>query len=280
MKLLATPAALIALTLAATALPFLPGRYDSLAIPLSGIAFTLGISSLLLIPVGLAWLIYEWRPTAVAIHRARAGFIIATLVIGSLAVFLAALLAVELSSLSLAVVLLTAWLLALWRYAPRLMTWSRRPPGRDLATPLALILLPIIIAGAQLALATPLKSFAQNRTMTELAPLIADIEQHRTTNGNYPRSLFSTTCDYRPHVIGVRGYQYEPTAGSYNLAIEVPTFSLTAQEFLVYNPTDTHALPSHDAFALQLSEAEQANYRGYFSKKPPTQPHWAVLLYD
>jgi hypothetical protein len=89
MKHLALMAAVVAVALAATALPFLPGRYDGLAVPLSGIARGLGIASLLLMPIGAMWLLYEWWRKDDGRHRGRAAFVIATLVAGSIAVFVA-----------------------------------------------------------------------------------------------------------------------------------------------------------------------------------------------
>ena len=57
MKRVALVVALVAIALAATALPFLPGQYDRLAVSLSGIARVLGVASPLLVPIGLVWLL-------------------------------------------------------------------------------------------------------------------------------------------------------------------------------------------------------------------------------
>jgi hypothetical protein len=45
-----------------TLLPFLPGDYDSLAIPLSGMARIFGKAGLLLVPVGITSLVLSHRP--------------------------------------------------------------------------------------------------------------------------------------------------------------------------------------------------------------------------
>jgi hypothetical protein len=279
-KHLAFIAGLLGIALAATALPFLPGRYDPLAVPLSGIARALGMASLLLVPIGLVWLVYEWRLMHDGIHRGRAGFVVASLGAGSVAVLIAAVLVHSLSGATLAVGVLTAWGFVLWRGVPRLLDWSRRPRGRDVVAALVLMLVPCVIAGAQLALARPLTSFAWNQTMDGMAQLITDIELYRATNGHYPRSLFSEWMDYRPAVMGVGGYQYEPTGDAFNLAVEVPTFSFDSREFLLYNPADRHAMASHDSFLLLRTAAELVHYRGYYSARPLDRPHWKVLSYD
>jgi hypothetical protein len=226
MKRLAAMVSVVAVTLVATALPFFPGRYDVLAVPLSEIARSFGMASLLVVPIGLVWLAYESRRTSDGERRGRAGFAFATLGGGSIAVLGVVVVAVMLSGAPLAVGVLTAWGLVLWRSGPRMLKWARRSRGRDIATPLALILVPGVLTSAQLALARPLTSFAWNQTMDGLEPLIADIERYRAANGHYPRSLFSEWMDYRPAVMGVRGYQYETSGDVFSLAVEVPTFFL------------------------------------------------------
>lgn len=272
--------ALVAIALGATALPFLPGRHDGLAVALSGIARGLGMGSLLLVPIGLAWLLYERGRTSDRPRRGRAGFVVAMLGAGSIAVLVAAMVAATLSGATLAVGLLIAWGLLMWRGGPRLLNWARRPQGRNVAAAMALILVPGAVAGAQLALARSLTSFAWNQTMDGMAPLIADIERYRVRNGHYPRSLFSEWGDYRPAVIGVSGYQYEPSGDTYSLAVEVPTFSVDSREYLLYNPSDAHVMASHDADLLLRTAAELAHYRGYYSARSLDRPHWKVLSFD
>jgi hypothetical protein len=270
----------VAVVLVATALPFLPGRYDGLAVPLSGIVRVFGMGSFLLVPIGLGWLLYEWGRKDDGIHRGRAGFVVAGMVATSIAALAATSLAFELSGAALALGVLAAWGLVLWRVGPRLLGWARRPRGRVVRVALALTVMPVIVTGAQLALARSLTPFAWNRTMDGMDPLIADIERYRATNGHYPRSLFSEWCDYRPSVIGVRGYQYEPSGDAYTIAVEVPAFRLDSREFLLYNAADVHAMVSHDAFLLQRTAAELVHYRGYSSARSLDRPHWKLLSYD
>lgn len=272
--------ALVPIALGATALPFFPGRHDALAMALSGIARGLGLGSLLLIPIGLAWLLYERGRTSDGLRRGRAGFVLATLGAGSIAVLVAAIFAATFSGATLAVGLLTAWGFLMRRGGRRLLSWARQAHDRSVSIAMALVLLPGAVAGAQLALARPLTSFAWTQTMDRMAPLIADIERYRVANGHYPRSLFSEWMDYRPGVIGVRGYQYEPSGDSYRLAVEVPTFSFGSREFLVYSPEDSHVMASHDADLLLRTAAELAQYRGYFSARALDRPHWKVLTFD
>jgi hypothetical protein len=280
MKCIAFMLSCVTIALGATALPFLPGGYDAISMPLSGLARGVGLGSLLLVPIGPVWLFYEWRRKVDGKHGSRAGFVAATLTAGSLAVLVGALVAHSLSGASLAASSLVVWGMALCRCGPRWLDWSRRPRGPDFGAGLALILVPLIVVGSQLAMAPSLTSYAWNRTMDGLAPLIADIERYRGTNGHYPRSLFSEWKDYRPAVMGVSGYQYEPSGDAYNLAVEVPTLSFDSREFLLYNPADSHAMTSHDADLLQRTAAELVHYRGYFRARALDRPHWKVLSFD
>jgi hypothetical protein len=149
MKRLPIILAVVAATMIATALPFLPGRYDVLAVPLSGMARTLSMASLPLVPIGLVWLLYELRWTNYGTRRRRVGFAVATLGTGSIAVLAVAVVAVMSSGVPAAVGVLTAWGLVLWRGGPRMLEWARRARGRDIATALALVLVPSVVTGAQ-----------------------------------------------------------------------------------------------------------------------------------
>jgi hypothetical protein len=41
--------------------PFLPGAYDGLAVTLSAMSQVFGVAGLLLVPIGVTWLVREWR---------------------------------------------------------------------------------------------------------------------------------------------------------------------------------------------------------------------------
>ena len=44
--------------------PFLPGKYDGLAVTLSTMAQLFGTAGLLLVPIGVLWVVYEARKRA------------------------------------------------------------------------------------------------------------------------------------------------------------------------------------------------------------------------
>ena len=87
---LARMIAIIALIVACIFLPFLPGGYDAFAVTLSAMAQGVGFLSLLLVPIGIAWLIYEFSkrapqddaPSHKGYYFALAGLIAGAIVLG------------------------------------------------------------------------------------------------------------------------------------------------------------------------------------------------------
>lgn len=280
MKRVVLAAALVLATLLATAWPFLPGRFDGLALHLSVLGRGVAVGSILLVPLGLPWLVREAILPAREVRPRRTGFAHAIVGLGSLSALVAAVFALGLSGIALATIVLSGWVLALCCGAPRLVVWARGPRERDLVAPALLVIAPLAVLGAQLGLAEPLESWAWNRTMDGMAPLIADMERYRGMRGSYPRSLFAEWADYRPEVVGVSGYLYEPAGDGYRLAIEVPSFSFDSRVFLSYDPTDRHVMASHDADLLARPELELPRYHGYHTAGPLDRPHWKALHFD
>jgi len=112
-------------------LPFLPGRYDSVAVPLSMMVQLFGIVGLLLVPLGVVWLAYEFRSE---LKRRRRMFAIAALVSTStvcVIVSLGAMFesgALGLGALGLPVPAVTG------KCASGLSAWNRRHQGVSLRT--------------------------------------------------------------------------------------------------------------------------------------------------
>src|SRR5262245_13780062 len=115
MKRLTITVAVVALTLVTTSLPFLPGRYDALAVPLSWIARAVGMTSLLFVRVGLVWLSCELWSTRDGKGCGRVRFLIASLAAGSIATLGVTVVALTQSGAPLAVGVLTAWGFVLWQ---------------------------------------------------------------------------------------------------------------------------------------------------------------------
>lgn len=265
--------AAIALLIFCTLLPFLPGRHDPLAIPVSAMALVAGVVGLVLVPSGLLLIGANHSP-ALAQHRyalSLFALIASSLVWG--AVFLVAL--VQSFVLGFAVFIL--WIFTTTR------TWTRLRTTRGFsALPYYLVAVPIGAVLLQFTLIKPAVEYSRNRAIRNSAPLIAAIEQHRTSQGRYPTSLQSVHPDFHPEVIGISQYHYEPRGDSYNLFFEQFTYQLGAREFVMYNPKDEHVMTSHAIDLLELTPAQLAleHTRGHNARFDTPHPHWKYFWFD
>lgn len=272
--------ALVVAVLAATAFPFLPGRYDELAAPISTLARIIGVGSLLLVPIGIAWLAVEVLGTRDRPRRMRTGFTAVAIGAMSVVVVIAFVGAAAMFAMSLGVGALAIWMLFLWRRSRAMLAWARNGAGSYSRAALAMIAVPIISAAAILFIATPLQQWSQNRTMDAMQHLIDHIEQYRLARGGYPPAIFAEWMDYRAEIIGVRGYQYEPVGDKYSIAVEVPVFDPSARAYLMYNPNDAFRMASHDEWLLTWTDNQLALHRGYAFSREVGRPHWRILYFD
>lgn len=266
--------------LGATAFPFLPGRYDELAVPISTAARVIGVGSLLLVPIGIAWLLYEVIGTSGGPRPMRTRFAGAAVGAMSILMVLAFVGAAATFAMSLGVGALAAWALFLWRRTGSMLAWARGGDGSYVRPALALTAVPIVTAGAIIGMAEPLQRWSRNLTMDAMQRLIDDIEKYREVRGVYPQALFAEWMDYRAEIIGVRGYQYERVDGAYSIAIEIPAFDPAARVFLMYNPNDAFRMASHDEWPLTWTDNQLARHRGYSISREVGRQHWRVLYFD
>ncbi len=260
-----------------TILPFLPGRYDSLAVPLSLMAQLFGRVGLLLVPIGVLWAASDYLGRSA---RKRYVLAITTLIVSSIVWSILALGALV-ESVTLGVGILAAGIFIAVRVIRRLREWSgtAATPG---AIPLYLVTIPVAVALTQFALGSPMTEFSRNRAIRNSGPLIADIERYRVANGRYPRSLVSVHRDYKPSVIGIKEYRYEPSGEAYNVLFEQLTFQLGTIEIVIYNPSDQQRMTSHALDVLQLTLEQLAldQTRGHYAVRHSRYAHWKYFWFD
>ena len=184
-----------------TLLPFLRGKYDSLAESVSWMCRVFGYLGLLVVPIGaLRVASGYWNRLA----GKRLGIAIAALIVPSIFWLLGSLMAFVVGSLTLGAGMVLFWLYAIWRTWPaltRLKTAPRRPAS---AIALYLLIVPVAVFLIQLVTVPRAIESSRNHAIRNSAPLIADIERYRAANGRYPESLFSLHADhYKPGVIGI-----------------------------------------------------------------------------
>ncbi len=255
------------------AYPFLPGRYDRLAVPISTMLQVFGLLGLTLVPGGLLWLV-----------KPKFGFLVAVLstVIGTGVTLVLALFATLSVGNAFGILTITAWLCVLVLLLPKLGPLRRADREARHPAPLYLACLPLAAMAAQLALGAPLSRASRDRAISGAHAFIADIEQYHASHGRYPVSLQAQNRDYRTGVVGTEGYLYAPQGDSYNLSFEQPRFLLDrfgTREWIVYNPHDTHRVYSHAAWLLPPPDVV-APSQGWYASRQTGHAHWMSFLFD
>jgi hypothetical protein len=253
--------------------PFLHGRYDRLAVPLSTMAQVFGVVGLALVPGGLLWLIMP-----------RYGFVFSvfTTAVGTCVALILALFATLSVGNAFGVLTLGIWGYVLMRLIPRLKRLRSAGDPAVHAAPLYLVLLPLLALASQLALAAPVARWSRDRAIANAGEFIADIEQYHARHDRYPVSLQAQNRDYDPHVVGVERYLYVPQGDSYNLSFEQPRFLLDrfgTREWVVYNPRDEHRVYSHTSWLLPPPDVAEPS-QGWYASGEAGHVHWMYFWFD
>lgn len=257
--------------------PFLPGPSDNLAVPLSMMAQLLARGGLLLVPVGALWLVSARRGRTGQTPR---GYFIAAVVAASLVWAVVSLGAAAFGGALMAVGAVTPWAYVLVRVARGTRRPERTPPRRVSALPFDLVLVPLASLVGQEALIGRASEFSRTRAIRNSERLITEIEQYRSVHGRYPLSLLSLNTDYRPSVIGIKRFQYEPSGEAYNLLFEQRALALDTREIVVYNPRDEQVATSHDSDLLQFTSHDLERRHGYYAVRDTPHPHRKYFLFD
>lgn len=253
--------------------PFLPGRYDALAVPLSTMVQMFGVAGLLLVPVGALWLIHDVRARnhkKQNLHSADRAyyFAIASLIAASIIVMVVFLFVCLGISIALAVLVLALWLYALSRLLPKLKLLKKAEAGNINPLPLYLIIIPLTLLFFQVVLADPLTEFSRNHAIANSNKFVNDIEEYHAKYGHYPVSLAAMWKDYYPDIVGTEKFHYSPFGKSYNLFFEQPRFlfnNIGTREWVVYNPNNEHRMFSHTAWFLLLTPEELERSQGWYA---------------
>ena len=245
-----------------TLLPFLPGAHDPLAGPLSSTARIGGGVAVLLAPFGAMWM-----------ARPRRGTAIATLAAFCVVWSLVSLVGFMTTGFSLCAILLLVGAFLFIRLRAALGRTARSAGLYLIALPPTVLLLQQTLLGRAVG-------FSRDLAIANAAPLIADIERYRAERGTYPRSLLSVWPDYKPGVIGIERYHYEPSGDAYNVAFEQIARDLATREFVVYNPRDQQVFTSHAMDLLQYPPDRLQRSRGYFGVYDTAHPHWKSFWFD
>ena len=262
-----------------TLLPFLPGRYDSLAVPVSLMAQIFGKVGLLLVPVGVLWVASGYWSR---LSGKQYGIAIAALIASTVVWVIVSLGALVSSGLLLGLGALALWIYVVLRVLPRLRLLKSATPRPTSAVAFYLLIVPVAVALLQMAVVAPAIEFSRSRAIRNSARLIADIEQYRAAHGRYPASLLSVWEDYLPGIIGIKEYHYEPSGDAYNLFFEQFALEFGTREFVMYNPRDQQVMTSHKMDLLELTPQQLAleQSRGHYAVRDAPHPHWKYFWFD
>lgn len=264
--------------------PFLPGRYDGLAVVLSTMIQGFGVFGLLLVPSGAVWLVHELREGRRSSHSGRAyRYAIASLIVGSIVAVLVSLVAFMSSGVILGLCSLVLWLYALARLLPRLNGLKTVPPSVVNPVPIYLVVIPVLLVSLQVLLASPVTTLSRNRTIAGSAEILEAIERHRTEQGRYPSSLLAAWKDFDPPVVGVERFHYLPQGDAYTLFFEQPRFlfdNIGTREFVAYNRLGEHLMPSHASWILSWPPEQLAENQGWYAVHDTPNAHWKYFWFD
>jgi hypothetical protein len=270
-------AAVTALITLLTLLPFFPGRYDRLSVPLSTMSQVFGIVGCILAPIGALWLASGFGGRLARMQRPAA---ITALVASSIVGILLSVIAWIESGLCLGLGVLVLLAYVVIRAARRLRTLASTTQRAVPPAALHLLLVPPSVLFLQLLLVGPAIESGTARAIQNSSALIDDIEKYRAAHGQYPVSLHSVWEDYSPSVLGIDRYHYEPSGEAYNLFFEQHTCVFGTRAFVMYNPLDQQVMTSHNMDLLRRTTEQLALRRGYYSVRDTPHAHWKVFSFD
>jgi hypothetical protein len=268
--------------------PYLPGKYDALAVPISTLMQLWSGFGLLLIPIAVFWLRYELKqqsrskrnlPTLYQRHL----FAWATMIGLSVVVILASLLVSFGYSFLLGLSVLALWLFLMLNAKSKIRNWKNAEPERMNYTPLYLLVIPLMLVIFQVAFAAPLTNFSRKYAIGQSKELIEAIERHRIQHGSYPSSLLAIWPDYYPKIVGIEKFYYAPNGEAYNLCFEQPRLffdNFGTREFVMYNKLDQQIMPSHVSWILIWSNEQLVATQGWYAVHEAFEKHWKYFWFD
>lgn len=264
------PAILLAAVLCLVmVLPYLPGRFDASAATFSRVVQVTSYASLLMVPVGLAWMASRrrsrlWHRLALVL----AGLVALVMIVG----------AASMNQLAVGVMLGVGAILLLWTAYRRSRTDSEDVGHRRNPIPFCLVGVPLILVTFRGTVLPRAADWSRDRAIQQSAPLIDAIESFRQRRGHYPVSLQSQNPDFPTGVVGIERFHYEPNGEAYNLFFVRPHIGLDAEEAVVFNPRDEHYFTSHALDILQYDGEELNRRRGDRRRTRLAHPRWISVL--
>jgi len=225
--------------------PFFPGPSNSLVIGLSSVSLTLGFFGLLLVPVGVLWIIFEWKkcrqPKENQIDWKPSYLlsIIATIIItGINTIYIPLIYQFEGVLAAGVFVILLCWILhRMIRFIRKIKT---QPSRAFIYMPVYLIILPIIAYASNKFLVDPISNFSRTLAIQQSEVLIRAIEEYKNNEGTYPESLESMKGKYieeipESQIMGVTHYRYHKLDDDFTLAFSQWKDGAALEELVIFD---------------------------------------------
>lgn len=246
-------------------LPFFPGRYDSLSLPLSVSAQLIGYIGLLLVPIGILWFIQEMRKSGgspVPLNNWSSGYnyaISASIICTLMSLVFMLVLAVSVGfSAGIIAFIIAAFILNRQFNAIKDL---RSRTGFNVA-PLYFIIIPLIALFVSTRLVFPVSNHSRNSAIKQAEKVIVALEKYRTETGNYPTSIDYLYDVPTPEVVGIKEFIYELNGNDYNLSFVQHQHLGATREVVSYNKNDDHKV------------------KGHFASFNTDTPHWKYYWLD
>lgn len=280
------PAGIIGIALLASCLllliiflPFLPGRYDSLAFGLSMCAQAMTALSLVFVPLGLVWLLIricakksrDFAFCIIAIILLSADFLL-LIMISTLAV-----------GFSLAGIFTLAGALILYTLISSVKRWPKSRDCISIALPVCLVWFPVLIFSAAISIAPRAIAYSRQTAIENASELIAELDAYHTANSSYPHSLVSVNKDYETGIVGIDRYEYRLTDQGYNLSFQRPEMLLNnfgTKEYVVYSPNDDQSMQSHAAWIVNANPDDLNSGQGWYAVHDAEVEGWKYFWFD
>lgn len=263
--------ALISILFLGMLLPHLPGRYDASAATLSFVIQVASYASLLLAPVGLAWIV---SPRYARLWQGL------TWVVAGLVVLVIVISAVAVNQLAMGVILGIGAFTLLQPLRRRMRADIERMGGVRHRLAACLAVVPVLLVAFMAAVLPRAAAWSRDRAIQHSAFLIAEIEAFRQRRGHYPVSLQSLNQDVPTGVIGIERFHYEPNDEAYNVFFVRPAIALDAKEVVMFNPRNEQRFTSHELDILQYDGEQLDLRRGDRRRTSLVQPQWVSILFD
>lgn len=258
--------------------PFMPGRYDQLAVPISFMVQIFSITGLSWVPLGALWLISVRDESGFRKWGNR--FLIYALILSGLLALLVSVAPFSQNNTSFAVLFLAFVSLVLGMAYGKIKNSAPLDRSFHRAILIYLILIPLLVFTSRFLFMERAVQFSRDLAIRNSAGLIQKIEDYFKSHGQYPVSLQALHSDIVPGVVGIPGYFYEPNGQAYNLYFKPFSDELDADEIVMYNKQDEHRFSAHDLDLLEYSGEALALRRGDRRRSRLSAPHWISIKFE